>query len=49
MVRALAADPQIEDIVGIARRVPEWQPQRTRWVKADVVTSALEPLFEGAD
>ena len=49
VVRALAADPQIEDIVGIARRVPEWQPPRTRWVQADVVTSALEPLFEGAD
>ena len=49
VVRALAADPQIEEIVGIARRVPEWQPPRTRWVQADVVTSALEPLFEGAD
>ena len=49
VVRALAADPRIDEIVGIARRVPGWQPPRTRWVQADVVTSALEPLFEGAD
>ena len=49
VVRALVADPQVEEVVGIARRAPRWQPARTRWVSADVVTSALEPVFEGAD
>ena len=49
VVRALAADPRVEEIVGVARRPPRWQPARTRWVTADVVTSPLEPLFEGAD
>ena len=49
VLRALAADPQVEEIVGVARRLPQWQNPRTRWVSADVVTSALEPVFEGAD
>ena len=49
VVRALAADPQVDEIVGVARRLPRWQSPRTRWVSADVVTSALEPVFEGAD
>ena len=49
VVRALVADPRIEEVVGVARRAPRWQPARTRWVRADVVTNALEPLFDGAD
>jgi nucleoside-diphosphate-sugar epimerase len=46
---ALARDPAVEEIVGLARRRPAWAPPRTRWVQADVVTSPLEELFEGAD
>jgi UDP-glucose 4-epimerase len=49
VVRALAADPAVEEIVGVARRVPRWSPPRTRWERADVVTSPLEPVFAGAD
>ena len=30
VVRALAADARIEEIVGIARRAPAWRPPRTR-------------------
>ena len=49
VVRALIADPRIDEIIGVSRRTPRWQPARTRWVSADVVTSALEPVFDGAD
>jgi UDP-glucose 4-epimerase len=49
VVQALAADQAVEEIVGIARRLPRWQPARTRWVQADVATSELEPHFAGAD
>ena len=49
LVEALAADPRVEEIVGIARRLPDWQPPRTRWVQADVSASPLEPVFRGAD
>ena len=49
VVRALADDPRIEEIVGVARRLPRLQSPRTRWVQADVTTSPLEPIFAGAD
>jgi UDP-glucose 4-epimerase len=49
VLRALAADPAVEEIVGLARRLPRRSNPRTRWVQADVVTSPLEPIFAGAD
>jgi nucleoside-diphosphate-sugar epimerase len=49
VVEALAADPAVDEIVGIARRMPSWRPARTRWVAADVERDDLVPIFEGAD
>jgi UDP-glucose 4-epimerase len=49
VVEALAADPPVDEIVGIARRMPTWRPARTRWVSADVERDDLVPIFEGAD
>jgi UDP-glucose 4-epimerase len=49
VIGSLVADPSVEEIVGLARRLPRWQPPRTRWVQADVATSELEPHFAGAD
>lgn len=48
VVRALAGAPTVTEIVGLARRLPRWENPRTRWVQADVTSSALEPLFAGA-
>jgi len=47
VVEALARDERVEEIVGIARRLPDWQPPRTRWVSADVSRDELD--FNGAD
>jgi UDP-glucose 4-epimerase len=49
VVEALAGDPRVTEIVGIARRVPDVARPRTRWVGADIVSAPLEPLFAGAD
>lgn len=53
VVRALADDEAITDIVGIARREPEWQPAITRWVTLDLADrdedDRLVDLFRGAD
>src|SRR5215217_5390233 len=49
VVRALGEEPEIERIVGIARRRPAWTPSKTTWVEADVVEADLVPIFEGAD
>src|SRR5215210_1752934 len=49
VLRALADDPRVEEIVGLARRLPRSEHPRTRWVQADVATAPLEPVFRGAD
>jgi UDP-glucose 4-epimerase len=49
VVSALAADPRVQEIAGVARRVPTLRVPRTEWVRADVVTDPLEPVFDGAD
>src|SRR3954463_1844183 len=49
VVSALASDPRVTEIVGVARRLPEWQPPRTRWVAADVARDDLRVIFAGAD
>jgi len=52
---ALAADPSVDSIVGLARRVPDTAPPGDRpwrsveWVAADVASADLEKVFAGAD
>src|SRR3954452_4400563 len=49
VLQALAADPEVHEIVGIARRLPRWQNPLTRWVAADVASDDLGAAFAGAD
>jgi len=49
VVEALAGEPTIESIVGLARRVPSLEPSKTTWVAADVSATDLVPIFRGAD
>jgi UDP-glucose 4-epimerase len=49
VLRALAGDDRVEEIVGVARRLPRWRNPRTNWVQADVSASPLEHAFRGAD
>jgi UDP-glucose 4-epimerase len=49
VVSLLAADPAVEEVVGVARRRPEWHPAKVTWVDADVAVDALTPVFDGAD
>jgi UDP-glucose 4-epimerase len=49
VIEALGRESQVEEIVGIARRVPEVEYPKVEWVGADVTSDALEPLFDGAD
>jgi len=48
-VQALSESQEIDEIVGLARREPTWAPPKTNWVEADVLTSDLVAIFEGAD
>jgi UDP-glucose 4-epimerase len=49
VLRALAADARVDEIVGVARRLPRWENPRTRWLQADVTVSPLEPVLRDAD
>jgi UDP-glucose 4-epimerase len=49
VVEALRGSPEVDEIVGLARRRPAWQPEKTTWVEGDVVESDLVEVFRGAD
>jgi len=48
-VKALGESPEIEEIVGIARREPAQKPPKTSWLEANVLTANLAKIFDGAD
>ena len=48
LLRALADEPAVEGIVGIARRRPSAQFPKTTFVQADIARDDLAPHFEGA-
>jgi nucleoside-diphosphate-sugar epimerase len=49
VVTALAADPRVASILGVARRLPQWSAPRTEWAQADIEHDDLVGLFRGAD
>jgi UDP-glucose 4-epimerase len=49
VLAALATEPRVEEIVGVARRLPELQPPKVRWRPADVTCDDLTPIFADAE
>jgi UDP-glucose 4-epimerase len=49
VIDALVAEQQVSEIVGVARRLPDLEKPKVRWVHADVASAELAPLFYGAD
>ncbi|MFF3728542.1 NAD-dependent epimerase/dehydratase family protein [Streptomyces erythrochromogenes] len=51
VVSLLADDPAVDSVLGLARRVPGWQPPKTTWQAVDIEPGGpdLEPLFADAD
>ena len=49
VLRALVDEPRVEEVVGVARRVPAMRWPKTRFVRADVVSDDLAALFRGFD
>jgi UDP-glucose 4-epimerase len=49
VLEALGREDEVEEIVGIARRVPDVEMPKVEWVSADVAADPLVPLFAGAD
>lgn len=48
-VEALSEDPDVTEIVGLARRVPQWSPAKTRFAAADVTHDDLTEHLRGCD
>lgn len=48
VVEALARDEHVIEIVGLARRAPEWKVPKTRFATADVASDDLVDYFQGA-
>jgi nucleoside-diphosphate-sugar epimerase len=49
VLHALADDPAVDSVLGIARRLPSMDFPKTEWAAADIRSDALDPLFAGAD
>jgi nucleoside-diphosphate-sugar epimerase len=52
LVERLGREPAVDEIVGLCRRRPEWDPPKTTWVTTDLGSSAgqnLRETFAGAD
>ena len=50
LVQVLGEDPQVTEVLGLARRRPEWSPPKTRWATADAGgDDDLVSHFRGAD
>ncbi|EST36945.1 hypothetical protein N566_15675 [Streptomycetaceae bacterium MP113-05] len=43
MVRAAADDERVAQVIGVARRVPDWNPPKTRWLSCDITREDAEP------
>src|SRR4051812_5336165 len=49
VLHALAGDPNVSSIVGVARRLPAMTFPGVEWVQADIRGADLVPIFRGAD
>lgn len=49
VLAALSADPEVEEIRAVARRIPDPPTPGVDWVRADIRRDDLTPVFSGAD
>jgi UDP-glucose 4-epimerase len=49
VLRALADEPGVDSILGLARRIPEARFPKTEWRQADIAHTPLRPHFLDAD
>jgi UDP-glucose 4-epimerase len=49
VLRALGQDPEVHSVLGLARRLPTQQFEKTTWAVADVTSAELTQHFDGAD
>jgi UDP-glucose 4-epimerase len=48
LLRLLGEEPEVQEIIGLARRVPDVELPKVRWVAGDILEHDLVELFRGA-
>ena len=49
LLEALADEPQVESVLGLARRSPQLAPAKAEWAQADIACDELLPYLRDAD
>jgi UDP-glucose 4-epimerase len=49
VLEALAEEPRVSEVIGVARRLPKLPFPKVAWAQADITETDLTPLLEGAD
>jgi UDP-glucose 4-epimerase len=49
LVQRLSEDPEVESVLGLARRLPRFRLEKVEWAAADVARDELVPHFRGAE
>jgi UDP-glucose 4-epimerase len=49
LLAALADEPAVDSVLGVARRIPELAVAKTEWAATDITRDDLLPLLRGAD
>ncbi len=49
LCRRLSADPNVDLVLGVARRTPRLSLPKVEWIEADVTRDPLDPVVRGAD
>ena len=49
LCRRLSADPNVDLVLGVARRSPSLSLPKVEWIEADVTRDTLDPIMSGAD
>jgi nucleoside-diphosphate-sugar epimerase len=49
LCRRLSADPNVDLVLGVARRTPALSLPKVEWIEADVTRDPLDPVVQGAD
>jgi nucleoside-diphosphate-sugar epimerase len=49
LCRRLSADPDVDLVLGVARRTPSLSLPKVEWIEADVTRDPLDPVVRGAD
>jgi len=47
LIQVLGQDPDVDEIVGLARRVPDWRPPKTTWVSCDISRDPISAHLTG--